>query len=61
MEESEKLSDGYIKKAILKLETARAVNLEISDITPEMIRLKRSQLKLFRAIKKARTVLNEKN
>ena len=61
MNESENLSDSYVKKAILKLDTARAVDLEMSDITPDMIRLKRSQLKLFRAIKKARAVLNEQN
>jgi len=61
MKESEKLSDSYIKKAILKLDIAKAVALRKSDITPEMIRLKRAQLKLFREIKKARRMLNEQN
>ncbi len=61
MKESEKLSDSYVKKAILKLDIAKTVALKKSDITPEMIRLKRSQLKLFRKIKKARKMLNEQN
>lgn len=61
MKEPEKLSDSYVKKAILKLEIARAVDLKMSDITPEMIRLKGAQLKLFREIKEARRVLNEQN
>ena len=59
MKESEKLSDSYVKNAILKLDIARAVDLKMSDITPEMIRLKRSQLKLYREIRRARQVLNE--
>jgi hypothetical protein len=59
MMEAENLSDSYIEKAILKLDVARAVDLKKADITPEMIRLKRAQLKLFREIKEARRVLNE--
>jgi hypothetical protein len=61
MKESEKLTDGYVKNAILKLDIARAVGLTVSDVTPEMIRLKRSQLKLYREVQRARQVLNEKN
>ena len=61
MKEPKELSDSYVKRAILKLEIARAVDLKMSDITPEMIRLKQAQLKLFREIKEARRVLNEQN
>ena len=59
MKESEKLSDSYVKNAIFKLDIARATGLTMPEITPEMIRLKRSQLMLYREIKRARQVLDE--
>ena len=53
------LTDGYIKERLTRQVKGRKESIKKLDITPEMIELKRMQLKFFRELKKGREALNE--
>jgi len=57
--QAENLTDRYVKKAILNTVSSREMGLKTVDITPEMIELKRSQLKLHRELQKAKKMIKK--
>ena len=57
--QAKNLTDRYVKKAVLNTVSSREMGLKTAYITPEMIELKRSQLKLHRELQKAKKMIKK--